>query len=75
MRPSGWKDASGTLSSPTPAGRLLAFHVRPANAQNCHGAVPLLASLRTRFPSVTHILAGPVYRGSQLLKTVASTGS
>lgn len=56
------------------SGHLLAVHVHPANVQDCHGAVPLLTSLRRRVPSVTHILADRVYRGRQLLAAVEPTG-
>lgn len=55
-------------------GNLLAVHVHPANIQDCHGAVPLLATLRRRFPRLRHILADRVYRGEQLLRAIAPLG-
>lgn len=55
-------------------GNLLAVHVHPANVQDCHGAVPLLATLRQRFPRLGHILADRVYRGDQLLRAIAPFG-
>jgi transposase len=56
------------------SGLLLAVQVHPANVQDCHGAVPLLEKLRTAFPSVCHIFADRVYRGNQLLNTIAHCG-
>ena len=53
---------------------MLAIHVHPANVQDCHGAVPLLATLRRRFPKLNHILADRVYRGEQLLRAIAPFG-
>lgn len=56
------------------AGNLLAVHVHPANVQDCHGAVPLLTTLRRRQPALGHILADRVYRGEQLRRAVADCG-
>jgi transposase len=56
------------------AGNLLAAQVHPANVQDCHGAVPLLAELRRRFPKLRHILADRVYRGEQLRRAAAEHG-
>jgi transposase len=55
-------------------GFLLAVLVHPANIQDCHGAVPLLKSLRRKFPKLRHIFADRVYRGDQLLKALADCG-
>jgi putative transposase len=55
-------------------GNLLAVLVHPANVQDCHGAVPLLATLRQRFPKLGHILADRVYRGDQLLRAITPFG-
>ena len=55
-------------------GLLLAVLVHPANVQDCHGAVPLLRSLRRRFPKLRHILADRVYRGPQLINALADCG-
>lgn len=55
-------------------GNLLAVHVHPANVQDCHGAVPLLTTLRQRFPKLQHILADRVYRGDQLLRAIKPQG-
>jgi putative transposase len=56
-------------------GLLLAVHVHPANVQDVHGAVPLLTALRQRFPQLRHVFADRIYRGSQLLNALGSTGS
>jgi len=55
-------------------GLLLAVLVHPANVQDCHGAAPLLRSLRRDFPKLRHILADRVYRGEQLINAVAGCG-
>jgi transposase len=55
-------------------GLLLAVHVHPANVQDVHGAVPLLESLRSRFPKLQHVFADRVYRGAQLANAVAHCG-
>jgi putative transposase len=55
-------------------GFLLAAQVHPANIQDPHGAVPLLRSLRDRFPKLGHIFADRVYRGEQLQQAVADCG-
>jgi transposase len=55
-------------------GLLLAVQVHPANIQDVHGAVPLLASLRKRFPRLQHIFADRVYRGKQLLHALSRCG-
>lgn len=55
-------------------GLLLAVLVHPANVQDVHGAVPLLRSLRRRFPTLRHIFADRVYRGRQLLDALADCG-
>ncbi len=55
-------------------GFLLDLLVHPANIQDCHGAVPLLKSLRRRFPKLDHIFADRVYRGEQLLSALADSG-
>lgn len=55
-------------------GLLLAVLVHPANVQDVHGAVPLLRSLRRRFPKLRHIFADRVYRGRQLRNAVADCG-
>lgn len=51
-------------------GLLLDLQVHPANIQDNHGAVPLLTSLRARFPKLRHIFADRVYRGDKLLMAV-----
>jgi putative transposase len=55
-------------------GFLLAVLVHTANIQDCHGAVPLLRSLRRAFPKLRHIFADRVYRGDQLLTALADCG-
>lgn len=55
-------------------GLLLAVLVHPANVQDVHGAVPLLQTLRRRFPDLQHIFADRVYRGEQLLKALEDCG-
>lgn len=55
-------------------GFLLAVLVHAANIQDCHGAVPLLHSLRRAFPRLRHIFADRVYRGGQLLGALADCG-
>lgn len=55
-------------------GLLLAVHVHPANVQDCHGAVPLLESLRRRFPKLRHVYADRVYRGKQLVTALSHCG-
>ena len=55
-------------------GLLLAVHVHPANVQDVHGAVPLLESLRERFPKLRHVFADRVYRGKQLLEALSHCG-
>lgn len=55
-------------------GLLLAVHVHPANVQDVHGAVPLLKSLRERFPRLQHIFADRVYRGEQLANALSPCG-
>ena len=52
----------------------LAVLVHPANIQDNHGAVPLLAALRENFPKLRHIFADRVYRGDQLRNAVAAFG-
>lgn len=55
-------------------GLLLASQVHRADIQDCHGAVPLLTTLRHRFPRLRHIFADRVYRGPQLREAVAASG-
>lgn len=55
-------------------GFLLAVLVHAANIQDCHGAVPLLRSLRRAFPRLHHIFADRVYRGAQLTDALADSG-
>lgn len=55
-------------------GFVLAALVHPANIQDCHGAVPLLRSLRQYFPELRHIFADRVYRGRQLPAALADCG-
>lgn len=52
----------------------LAVLVHAANIQDNHGAVPLLASLRQRFPKLRHIFADRVYRGDKLRNAIAQFG-
>lgn len=56
-------------------GHLLAVQVHPANIQDCHGAVPLLKQLRSRFPKLQHVFADRVYRGKQLLNALSESGT
>jgi putative transposase len=56
-------------------GSLLALMVQPANLQDNHGAVPLLRSLRRRFPRLRHIFADRVYRGHKLTDALADLGT
>lgn len=55
-------------------GFLLALLVHAANIQDNHGAVPLLARLRAKFPNLRHIFADRVYRGNKLRKALAEFG-
>ena len=55
-------------------GHVLAMQVHAANIQDNHGAVPLLASLRQRFPKLRHIFADRVYRGDKLRNAIAELG-
>jgi transposase len=55
-------------------GHLLDVLVHPADIQDCHGAVPLLRSLRARFPKLRQIFADRVYRGRQLTNAIADCG-
>jgi putative transposase len=55
-------------------GLLLALLVHAANIQDNHGAVPLLARLRAKFPKVQHIFADRVYRGDRLRNAIAEFG-
>jgi transposase len=55
-------------------GLLLAVNVHPANVQDVHGAVPLLESLRSRFPKLQQVFADRVYRGAQLTNAIAHCG-
>lgn len=55
-------------------GLLLAAHVHPANVQDCHGAVPLLERLRSKYPRLNHVFADRVYRGKQLINALAQCG-
>lgn len=55
-------------------GFLLALLVHAANIQDNHGAVPLLASLRRRFPKLQRIFADRVYRGDKLRNAIAEFG-
>lgn len=55
-------------------GSPLALQVHPANVQDNHGAVPLLASLGRTFPKLRHIFADRVYRGQKLLDALTGTG-
>ena len=52
----------------------LALLVHPANIQDSHGAVPLLAALRRAFPKLRHIFADRVYRGDKLRNAIAAFG-
>jgi putative transposase len=52
----------------------LAVQVHAADIQDSHGAVPLLAALRTTFPTLQHIFADRVYRGEKLRNAVAEFG-
>ena len=55
-------------------GLLLAVHVHPANVQDCHGAVPLLERVRSKFPRLRHVFADRIYRGNQLVNALAPCG-
>lgn len=55
-------------------GLLLGVHVHPANVQDCHGAVPLLERLRSKFPKLRHVFADRIYRGNQLVNALAPCG-
>jgi transposase len=55
-------------------GLLLGVHVHPANVQDCHGAVPLLKKVRTKFPRLRHVFADRIYRGKQLLDALSDCG-
>jgi transposase len=55
-------------------GLLLGVHVHPANVQDCHGAVPLLERVRSRFPRLRHVFADRIYRGDQLKNALSHCG-
>lgn len=55
-------------------GLVLALIVHAANIQDVHGALPLLKSLRTRFPKLRYIMADCIYRGDQLRRQLAPFG-
>jgi len=55
-------------------GFLLTVLVHEANIQDPHGAVPLLRTLRRRFPRLGHIFADRIYRGDQLRRAIADCG-
>jgi putative transposase len=55
-------------------GLVLALLVHAANVQDVHGAVPLLRSLRNRFPKLRYIMADCIYRGDQLRRQLAPFG-
>jgi putative transposase len=55
-------------------GLLLGVHVHPANVQDCHGAVPLLERVRSRFPKLRHVFADRIYRGDQLQNALSHCG-
>ena len=55
-------------------GFLLALLVLPGDIQDNHGAVPVLRSLRARFPKLWLLFADRVYRGPKLRKAVAPFG-
>lgn len=52
----------------------LMLHVHPADVQDSHGAVPLLISLRERFPGLAHVFADRAYRGPKLLGAISQAG-
>jgi putative transposase len=55
-------------------GWLLAALVQTANVQDNHGAVPLLRTVRQRFPTLRHVFADRVYRGTKLLNAISDVG-
>ena len=55
-------------------GLLLGVHVHPANVQDCHGAVPLLKMVGSKFRGLRHVFADRVYQGTQLLDAIADCG-
>jgi putative transposase len=55
-------------------GFVLQSLVHEASVQDNHGAVPLLRALHGSRPTLHHVLADRVYRGSKLLAAVADLG-
>jgi putative transposase len=53
---------------------VVAVLVHPASLQDCHGAVPLLTTVRQCCPELRHVYADRVYRGPQLLNALAASG-
>jgi transposase len=56
-------------------GLMLALHVHPANIQDRHGALPLLAGLADKFPTILCLVADAAYQGEQTEKDITSLGS
>jgi len=57
-----------------PHGFVLGVLVHPASLQDCHGAVPLLTTVRRAWPELGHVYADRVYRGAQLRTALAPSG-
>jgi transposase len=55
-------------------GMMLALHVHPANIQDRHGALPLLAGVADRFPTIVCLVADAAYEGEQTAKDITSLG-
>ena len=55
-------------------GLLVAATVHPADIQDRDGAVPLLASIRHRFPWLRHVFADGGYAGAKLQTSLSAIG-
>lgn len=56
------------------AGHLVALIVHPASIQDRDGAVPVLASIRQRYPWLRHVFADGGYAGDKLRNALAGKG-
>lgn len=52
-------------------GRLLMVHLTPADVQDAHGAEPIIAAVRTRWPWLKHLFADGAYDRGRLMSKAA----
>jgi transposase len=55
-------------------GMMLALHVHPANIQDRHGVLPLLAGFADKFPTIVCLVADAAYEGEQTAEDITSLG-